>query len=553
MWLCYTYFRGKDEAKSHLCPFSCAIWGWNVSYFCCNRRRLSGRIAAKARFFLYLSAMKLLIRGGFSLILLALAALMASFNALSNPEGGNPVGFFLEFNRFQTADAKPYTECYISVDGSTLTLKPEGKGFRATALLVFHLSKFSGKDTIVVAHDSTLLQGELLSDTLAASRQHALMDLRRFQLEPGSYEVSVLAIDANQPRRAKVMAVRAFEVATPVPNRVTFSDVALLYSAKKATNNASPYAKNGLELIPMVSNYTLVDRDTLLFYVEMYHTDALKTGFFAQATLRQGDRVLPDFNFTVGRRPQAFDGFVGRLDIRKLPEGDYELEVALMSFQNEVLGRTQTYFTVKNSRVDENILYANAGEKGAFLSAFSEKDLDMHLKTLRYAATERELGIIPKLTDIVQKRNFIYGFWERRLAAGQTVEYRYQLHQDAISYANRNFKSAMRAGWETERGRVLIKYGTPNNVERYPAESGFVPYEIWRYDRLLAQNNVVFVFADLDVATSEYPLLHSNKYGEAANPLWRQDLRRNTIMGSGNDYEDAGDQNGLDTKLNIMD
>jgi hypothetical protein len=51
-----------------------------------------------------------------------------------------------------------------------------------------------------------------------------------------------------------------------------------------------------------------------------------------------------------------------------------------------------------------------------------------------------------------------------------------------------------------------------------------VPYEIWTYNKLGVQPGVIFVFADNDLITNEYPLLHSTKYGEANNPRWRLDL-----------------------------
>jgi len=427
----------------------------------------------------------------------------------------------------------------------------KGQGFQATAVVSILLQRIEGKDTVAVLHDTTRLSSTFISDTTQERKHMTFMDLRRLPVPPGSYLVSAMVWDANKARRIKRMAIRAFEIATPVPDHVTFSDVELLYSMKK-TAAQNTYSKNGYDIVPLVTDANFNDRDTLGFYVELYHTDALKqpAGFFASADLRQGDRLLKQYSYSVGRKPNAFDVFSGRMDIKKLPEGQYSLDISLRSYQNELLGYTSIPLYVKNSRADEYVLMAPAGDKANFLNEFKESDLDYFIKTLRYLSTDRELGLVKVLTNYDQKKNFLYTFWEKRITQEQTVMQAVYVHRDNIDYANRNFKSTMRQGWETERGRVLIKYGKPNNVERYPAESSMVPYESWRYDHLQSQNNVIFVFADMDLATSDYILLHSNKYGESNNPTWRQELRRNTVLRPNVDYDDSRNQSGYDTKLN---
>ena len=61
-----------------------------------------------------------------------------------------------------------------------------------------------------------------------------------------------------------------------------------------------------------------------------------------------------------------------------------------------------------------------------------------------------------------------------------------------INYANRNYTAFGQPGWITDRGRILIKFGFPDDVERHPFEMGSQPYEIWRYYAL----RKTFVFID---------------------------------------------------------
>lgn len=48
-------------------------------------------------------------------------------------------------------------------------------------------------------------------------------------------------------------------------------------------------------------------------------------------------------------------------------------------------------------------------------------------------------------------------------------------------------------GWESDAGRVYIKCGKPNFVDRYKTNLGFKTYEIWEYINL----NRKFVFVDI--------------------------------------------------------
>ncbi|MEO0472394.1 MAG: GWxTD domain-containing protein, partial [Bacteroidota bacterium] len=166
------------------------------------------------------------------------------------------------------------------------------------------------------------------------------------------------------------------------------------------------------------------------------------------------------------------------------------------------------------------------------------RELDEFIKTLRYRSTQQEIDFARALESVDQKKNFLYSFLAKRKSSPeQEVEALWAGHLAALNYVNDQFKSSIRPGWQTDRGRVFLQYGIPNDVERFPAESYSVPYEIWRFNRLGAQSNVVFVFFDPDLATSDYPLLHSNKYGELNQPRWRTMLQNNGRVPTEVDYE----------------
>lgn len=69
-------------------------------------------------------------------------------------------------------------------------------------------------------------------------------------------------------------------------------------------------------------------------------------------------------------------------------------------------------------------------------------------------------------------------------------------------------------GFETDRGRVYLKYGAPStHVVRENSPSEY-PYEIWTYNKIGKYSNKRFVFYNPDLTNGAYRLLHSDVLGE---------------------------------------
>jgi GWxTD domain-containing protein len=143
-----------------------------------------------------------------------------------------------------------------------------------------------------------------------------------------------------------------------------------------------------------------------------------------------------------------------------------------------------------------------------------------------YIITDEERAAFRKLTTGDECEAFIQQFWQRRGAGFREEHYR------RIAYANEHFAGRI-AGWKTDRGRIYITYGPPDEIDdhssggsyrRPPEEGGDVvqtfPFQQWRYRHLEgAGNNVVFEFVDAtrsgDFRTSTDP---SEKVVALASP-----------------------------------
>ena len=87
-----------------------------------------------------------------------------------------------------------------------------------------------------------------------------------------------------------------------------------------------------------------------------------------------------------------------------------------------------------------------------------------------YIITPEEARAFKMLKTDEQRETFIEQFWLRRDSDPSTKdnEYRRQ-HYARIAHANENFSFNDVAGWKTDRGRIYIIYGKPDEVEQFPS------------------------------------------------------------------------------------
>jgi GWxTD domain-containing protein len=130
--------------------------------------------------------------------------------------------------------------------------------------------------------------------------------------------------------------------------------------------------------------------------------------------------------------------------------------------------------------------------------------------------------------DLQGKKKMLASFWEERDPTPGTMvnEYKNEIFR-RFMYANYYFSSTLierTNGWRSDRGRVYITYGEPDEIERHPSSIGTKPYMRWTYDHLPGQSGGdFFIFVDED-GYGNYRLIHSTLRGEISNPDWQERL-----------------------------
>jgi GWxTD domain-containing protein len=111
-----------------------------------------------------------------------------------------------------------------------------------------------------------------------------------------------------------------------------------------------------------------------------------------------------------------------------------------------------------------------------------------------YIITDEERKAFKALKTDEERDQFIEQFWLRRDPDPDTPENEYKdQYYERIQYANEHYTSGV-AGWRTDRGRIYITFGKPDEIESHPSGGSYdrpswegggstttYPFETWWY------------------------------------------------------------------------
>jgi GWxTD domain-containing protein len=115
-------------------------------------------------------------------------------------------------------------------------------------------------------------------------------------------------------------------------------------------------------------------------------------------------------------------------------------------------------------------------------------------KDVTYIITDEERKAFKELSNDEEREKFIESFWDRRNPNPDSEDNEFKdEHYRRIEYANEHFAAGV-PGWRTDRGRIYIVFGPPDEIESHPSggtyqrpteegggETQTYPFEDWRY------------------------------------------------------------------------
>jgi GWxTD domain-containing protein len=130
-----------------------------------------------------------------------------------------------------------------------------------------------------------------------------------------------------------------------------------------------------------------------------------------------------------------------------------------------------------------------------------------------YIITDEEEAAFKALATDEERYHFIEQFWSRRDPTPDTVENEYRdEHYRRIANANERFRTAAgKSGWQTDRGRMYIVYGPPDQIESHPlGDDGGPPFEIWRYNHIQGVGDDLYISFIDRMRTGDYHTAPTN-------------------------------------------
>lgn len=421
-----------------------------------------------------------------------------------------------------------YIEIYLHVAGSTVEFMPVSDSSMQAALNVVILFK---KDGEIVKFDKYKLNSP------AFGSPGNFVDLKRYSLENGTYQLEVSAEDVNREDNAK-----KYEATFTIdysPTEFCQSDIQLLASCKPVeAGDTNPMVKSGFCFEPLASGFYDKYASVLVFYHEIYNTDkAVGDDFLVSYYIDNADTRQKSENLAIAHKRKqagAITPLLSQMDISQLPSGNYNLVIDVRNRDRELLGSKSVFFQRSNPYLNASTEEI-AQDSGVvldkeFVGNLSDEELEYSLRAIAMQVDKNDgdhLNQLIKEKNTNAMRLYLFSFWAQENP--NDPEGAYQEYMNVARLVDQKFESGFGHGFETDRGYIFMKYGAPSDAVTVETEPSAPPYEIWFYNQFpqTNQNNVKFLFYNPTLSTNGFVLLHSTARGEVNNPRWEIELYRN--------------------------
>lgn len=431
---------------------------------------------------------------------------------------------YLDTKEFYAPEVGNYLEIYLQFVGPSVKYMSTKDGLQARVSLFFEILK----NDSVIKSDAYILESPLIKDSVIDD----FYEVKRFTIEPGDYDLRIELTDLNNPKSKtggkQKIKIDDFKISPSI------SDIEVAEYAYES-DQENNFVKSGFHIIPLISNFYPTDLTKIPAYFEVYNSDRIGdsiVGIIQKIINDDTDEELEDFATFTRAKPASVLPFFKKMDISKLPTGNYRMEIILTDRKLNTIAKNSYSFQRSND-LEIEFNPENIVLDPAFQKTITDDSVFYYLESLIPIAKPAEIkNIIStyKTKDKQKSRKHIQAFWIQtsgKDSYNAWVKYKIQVQQ-----AERMYHTNYQQGFETDRGRVYLKYGAPNNIITKETSPSEYPYEIWTYNKIGKFSNRRFVFYNPDLVNNAYRLLHSDMLGELKNPAWQQTLnKRNTVNG----------------------
>jgi len=374
-----------------------------------------------------------------------------------------PYGSRLDTHLDFREDDTPVLTLRLSIPHRQLVFKRDDDGYRAKLRTVVNLlDRKSGEDRSLVFHEQIELP-DFKSSRDPETRFETEYEL---EIDSGKLQVEVLIYGRGNylPWREE------FQLDLPVAGQRSFFIQGPRFDAAGLAPITPPFGFHNPWSIP--------PRHSLFL-----------DGFAMDLPMRAELRV-----WEAGEDLEAILGIEGRdgrtvhYERRMLP-GDPGSRILRFNLPVEDLSMGPHRVSLSISRRGESREIQGLLEMGFGPAAFG-RDWQETLDLLAYRASDEDLALM-EAAEPARRLGAYREFWERQdNSPGGENPALERFFQD-LDHVGRNFGTPWLPGTRSDRGRVYLEYGPPQQVDQVSEDSGYRAREVWSYS-----NGLVFVFED---------------------------------------------------------
>jgi GWxTD domain-containing protein len=432
----------------------------------------------------------------------------------SQAAAGGSLPFFVDTAAFQALgdSGKSYVELYILLSSKSLEFREEEGEYWAHLGLKAAIRNGQGQETwsrqwrkrILVSSQESLERGSSILDIAGLIAESDFYDLRVDLRDEFSGDSGFVAGELYVP---------GF-----LPDTLSISQVELALEITPSQEEGD-FVKNGLRVLPNPSRVYGPKAPILYYYLEIYDL-VFGPGFDSTYTIQQevlslSGELVKRYDPKIERKPGRTSVEVGGVNVVGLEPETYIFRIRVRDNASGAEVYSQRWFLVTDPQRDAKL-------PSLEIAALTPEEAEFHENVIRYIASKRELDTYKDLT-LEGKARFLDDFWRWRDPDPSTTENEFkEEHVRRWHWAARQYsKFQLNDGWKSDRGRVYIVYGPPDDIERHPSDLSTAAWERWNYYSL--EGGIYFIFADLS-GFDHFVLLHSTARNELRDRDWQEKL-----------------------------
>ncbi len=396
---------------------------------------------------------------GFTLLLSSLPISLRADDSLEPAElplrSSGDLDFVVDLAGFRASEGGTEEEIHLAITNDQVRFEPEDDVLRGSLELEILVYDEAGKR---VVKRVSKLEPQAASE--ADAEDHAIQQVvwERVTLRPGMYELALTLTDEKARKHGILDMIRgarrrgevraAFTVADFSSDVLTLSDLVFVRSYS-IPEGGSDFGRHGIDFNPNPSRFFGLILNHVNCYVEVYAGQSFINEDSLLVRLQVQDLDgSPITEKTLLAQPATPSFAVAEgLDLTQgVPAGSYLLDV-----------------TVHNRRTQETRA-VRRGFEVIWAVASWGRDPDRVLQEMKLVMSDSQYETLASLSEGAREV-YLAEFWREADPLPETAENEALLEfRRRVAHADRVFEAALQRGVLTDRGRVYVRYGPPDDV-----------------------------------------------------------------------------------------